>query len=210
MVVRPSTTEQPRHEHRRRRCPPRASRALSREALFRENLALAYYVGGKRSIPPAFDRDDVIQAGLIALWEASRTYNPARGKFSMHAAIRLRDHISRYLQQRRNKPLLQTPRLVGVDGVVEDALAQAPAREDDQDAAVDVRQVLGQLLGEIPSRHREAVELRFGLRTGKPAPLSEVGEKLGVTRERARQMIGQALKGLRRAARRLGVDESAP
>jgi RNA polymerase primary sigma factor len=39
--------------------------------------------------------------------------------------------------------------------------------------------------------------MRFGLDNGRPKTLEEVGERLGVTRERIRQIQEQALKKMR-------------
>ena len=49
----------------------------------------------------------------------------------------------------------------------------------------------------LPEREREVVKLRFGL-DGDPDPhsLEEIGRKLGLTRERVRQIETQALKRL--------------
>jgi RNA polymerase primary sigma factor len=49
------------------------------------------------------------------------------------------------------------------------------------------------------------LRLRFGLQGGEPHTLEEVGRKLGVTRERARQIQQSALRRLRhpRRSRRL-------
>jgi RNA polymerase primary sigma factor len=54
----------------------------------------------------------------------------------------------------------------------------------------------------LPSRDREAIELRFGLRDGRPRTLAEVSQVLGVTRERVRQLEKRGLVRLREAGRR--------
>lgn len=54
-----------------------------------------------------------------------------------------------------------------------------------------------QLLDVLMPRERMTIELRFGLRDGRPRTLDIVGEELGVTRERARQIEAQALEKLR-------------
>ena len=58
-------------------------------------------------------------------------------------------------------------------------------------------------LAELPERTRRALELRFGLTDGQPRTLGEVGEELGVSRERARQLEADGLRRLRRALRPL-------
>jgi RNA polymerase primary sigma factor len=53
------------------------------------------------------------------------------------------------------------------------------------------------VLDELPLRERNTIEMRYGLVDGKTYTLEEVGRQLGVTRERARQIEGQALRRLR-------------
>jgi RNA polymerase primary sigma factor len=52
-------------------------------------------------------------------------------------------------------------------------------------------------LDELPDRERTVLELRYGLNDGQRRTLEEVGRSLGITRERARQIEGEALRRLR-------------
>jgi len=62
---------------------------------------------------------------------------------------------------------------------------------------------------DLPPRLQRVLELRFGFADDKPRTLEEVGHELGVTRERARQLEGQALQLLRDLGRLSTlVDES--
>ena len=59
----------------------------------------------------------------------------------------------------------------------------------------------------LPYREKKVLEFRYGLKDGVTYTLEEVGKKLGVTRERARQLEGQALSRLRHPSqKRLLVD----
>ena len=60
-----------------------------------------------------------------------------------------------------------------------------------------LRHEVGELLGGLPEREQLVLELRFGLADGHSYTLEEVGRRLGVTRERARQMEHRALAKLR-------------
>ena len=56
-------------------------------------------------------------------------------------------------------------------------------------------------LGELEARERDVVELRFGLdRDGEPRTLQEVGDTLGLSRERIRQIESRAKDKLRRSS----------
>lgn len=52
------------------------------------------------------------------------------------------------------------------------------------------------LLNKIDRREAEILKLRFGLEDGQPLTLKEIGEKVGLTRERVRQIENEALRKL--------------
>jgi RNA polymerase primary sigma factor len=53
------------------------------------------------------------------------------------------------------------------------------------------------LEGTLSPRERLVLQLRFGLGNGHVYPLEKIGEMLGVTRERVRQIESAALEKLR-------------
>jgi RNA polymerase primary sigma factor len=61
----------------------------------------------------------------------------------------------------------------------------------------DVPETVSAALEELPEREREVLRWRFGLARGDSSSLAEIGKRLGVTRERARQIEDQALRHLR-------------
>jgi len=58
---------------------------------------------------------------------------------------------------------------------------------------------LGDALAELPERERSVLELRFGLIDDQPKTLREIGEVMGLSRERVRQIESRALNKLRRS-----------
>jgi RNA polymerase primary sigma factor len=57
-------------------------------------------------------------------------------------------------------------------------------------------QTLATALRALPERHRNVVVLRYGLDDSEPKTLEEIGRRLGLTRERVRQIEVEALKRL--------------
>ncbi|MGH3011096.1 MAG: sigma-70 family RNA polymerase sigma factor [Gaiellaceae bacterium] len=81
--------------------------------------------------------------------------------------------------------------------LLEDENADHP---DDALAEVLCGVELDEALGSLDARMRHVVELRFGLNGRLPQTLEEVGNELGVTRERVRQLESRALRELQSAA----------
>lgn len=61
---------------------------------------------------------------------------------------------------------------------------------------------LKQLLADLSVREREVIQMRFGLGTGTPYSLAEIGRALDLSRERVRQIESKALQKLRQPKRR--------
>lgn len=64
-----------------------------------------------------------------------------------------------------------------------------------------LREKIEEVLATLSSREAKILRLRVGLTDGKTYTLEEVGEKFGLTRERIRQIEGEALCKLRHPIR---------
>ncbi len=73
--------------------------------------------------------------------------------------------------------------------------------------ADDMRDVLHRWLKQLPDKQRVVIMRRFGLEHGEIATLEQLGQELGVTRERVRQIQTEALKRLRKFIKRAGLDK---
>jgi RNA polymerase sigma factor (sigma-70 family) len=58
------------------------------------------------------------------------------------------------------------------------------------------RQALMRAVGGLPEREREVVTLRYGIDGNEPRTLEEIGRRLGLTRERVRQIELDSLRRL--------------
>jgi RNA polymerase primary sigma factor len=78
--------------------------------------------------------------------------------------------------------------------IIEDTHDRGPVEKTDRQLLhEEIRKVLGQLT----TRERQVIELRFGLLDDHDHTLEEVGKKLKVTRERVRQIEERAIRKLR-------------
>ena len=75
-----------------------------------------------------------------------------------------------------------------------------PARSAGPEEEVTVslgEETLRRAVAELPERERDVVKLRYGLNGDvEPASLEEIGRRLGLTRERVRQIEADALERL--------------
>lgn len=88
---------------------------------------------------------------------------------------------------------------VGEDQTTElqELLEDADATPEQAVIQHQLQQDLLTLLEELSPIQREVITLRYGLSSGEPRALSSVGEQLGLSRERVRQLQQSALKRLR-------------
>lgn len=111
------------------------------------------------------------------------------------------DKVENLLEIARRPVSLETP--IDEEGdstfgdFVEDVNSPAPAEEV---ATNLLHEQLNSALDRLPSREAQILRLRYGLEDGKVYTLEEVGQAIGVTRERVRQLEAQALNRLRQSS----------
>ena len=101
---------------------------------------------------------------------------------------------------------LETP--VGEDGMrVADFVGDEESLPPDEEAARRLlKEQLREVLKTLPPTEQTVLTLRYGLDDNRPRTLEEIGRKLGVTRERIRQIQERALAHLREPARTAALD----
>ena len=169
------------------------------------------------AIGASLEWDDLFQAGYFGLRRAAEKFDAGRGcKFSTYAMPWIRATVRRAaLNQRRTIRIpvwIHERRRTGLGQFPADGLSlDAPQSEDDgagrpwvdlltavSDPAADTeaakrRQLIEEALAELPERLRGILEARFW----RDETLAEIGGRLGLSRERVRQLEAEGLKELR-------------
>jgi RNA polymerase primary sigma factor len=106
--------------------------------------------------------------------------------------------IENMIQVARRPLSLETPTDDEEDSVLGDFIEDNDAPPPDETATYNLlKEHLGEVLNGLPPREVRILQLRYGLLDGQAYTLEEVGRKMGVTRERVRQIEAQALSRLR-------------
>ncbi|XWX04708.1 sigma-70 family RNA polymerase sigma factor [Aggregatilineales bacterium SYSU G02658] len=111
------------------------------------------------------------------------------------------DKVENLLEISRRPVSLETP--IDDEGestfgdFIEDVNSPAPAEEV---ATHLLQEQIQHALDKLPPREAQILRLRYGLADGRVYTLEEVGQNIGVTRERVRQLEAQALNRLRQSS----------
>lgn len=155
----------------------------------------------KRSDFPGVEFTDLISEGSMALLRAADKFDVSRGfKFSTYACRAIFKGFSRTAKQSYR---YRRQFLVQWDTAFEKSDQVERDREEEHSDWVDeVRNIMDQNLADLTGIEQSVVSLRFSLDSKQPKPLTlkQVGEKLGLTKERIRQIQNKALVKLRAIA----------
>ncbi len=106
--------------------------------------------------------------------------------------------VENMIQVARRPLSLETPTDDEEDSVLGDFIEDDEAPPPDDTATYNLlREHLEEVLNSLPPRGVRSLQVRYGLLDGQAYTLEEVGRKMGVTRERVRQIEAQALTRLR-------------
>jgi len=169
------------------------------------NLRLVVSIA-KRHSGPSDDFFGLISDGNMSLIRAVEKFDYSRGfKFSTYATWAIMKNFARSIPDEfKHRERFRT----SSDEVFtthQDQRADNVLQEIHQEMR---EQQLGKILHVLDERERQIIVRRFGLDRDREArTLKEVGEELGVTKERIRQLEMRALDKLRIAAEREHIDE---
>ncbi len=106
--------------------------------------------------------------------------------------------VESIIQIARRPLSLETPTDEEEDSVLGDFIQDEDSPEPVEIATHNLlKEQISEVLNGLPPREVRILQLRYGLLDGESYTLEEVGKKMGVTRERVRQIEAQALSRLR-------------
>ena len=167
-----------------------------RNHLITENVGLAYTMVA-RFRGHSVDRDDLLGEAMLALLRAVEGFDPCRGcRFSTYACNAIvRSLIQAVKKSNRSGRL----RFVGETNILDERLREL---EDTQNAWSDLfadrlRRALDVNQGDLTEREHTVLAERFPMRGESRRTLAQIGNRLGLSKERVRQIQSVALAKLR-------------
>jgi RNA polymerase sigma factor (sigma-70 family) len=154
-----------------------------------------------------YTHEEIDSLGFMAATTAMARFQPEKGfKFSTYLCFWISSETQGLLttinkSSRYGIKIDSFDEPVGVDGSTKiDYLGQTDdsvMARDDLRASMDLAQ---QCLKKLPSfKHRELISLYFGMTTGVPMTLDEVGAVFDISRERVRQLIVKGISKIQDA-----------
>ena len=139
------------------------------------------------------DVDELTQLGVLAVYDATRTFNPERGRaFSWHATQWLRSRMGYALHRERKRHEVSTEETLSDGQVISEALVSgAPCADELVIRAESIRRLRFAIARiEIPV-HREIM-----LQRAAGANCATIGRSIGYSREYVRQVVMLHMKVL--------------
>lgn len=152
------------------------------EAVLAASEHLIDQVVRRYSPTPSWTRDDMRQAGRLAVLLAARSYNPRRGAWDVYARMVIRAHIRRDLerQSRTIRPPVSAwsdpTRLQRATPHSLECAREAAA--EDPGLCAD-RLALRHALAGLPGEEARVIELLYGLSGGAPLTFRQVADCVG-------------------------------
>jgi RNA polymerase sigma factor (sigma-70 family) len=166
-----------------------------KDLLISANMRLVVSIA-KRHSGQADNFFELLSDGNLSLLRAVEKFDISRGnKFSTYASWAIMKNFA------RSTPKEKRHRERYVTGHEDLFASAADTRTDEREVVASAEQAarwVTRLLGFLDPREREIIRMRAGLdENGKNMTLEEIGHKMGITKERVRQLKVRIMKKLR-------------
>lgn len=174
-----------------------------RNQIIEANLRLVFSIVKRYASVGSAAFDEFMGEGHVTLMRAVEKFDFSRGvKFSTYATWAIVNGCNALLKKQSSLQRQQCSHLAEVEEMVPDHRVTAGEEQSIQ----DIRQRVGELLLGLNSRERAIIEARFGFDVHQSPTLKEIGDDLGISKERVRQLQQRALEKLRALAERQKVE----
>jgi RNA polymerase sigma factor (sigma-70 family) len=177
---------------------------LVKNRIVQSNLRLVVSIA-KRHVASTDDFFSLVSDGNMSLIRAAEKFDYSRGnKFSTYASWAIMKNFARtipseFKHRDRFRTTAEELFVSRQDERLDPYIAETVQRSRQRE--------LSKILNRLDEREQKIITARFGLGRGKePLTLKEVGEEMGVTKERIRQLEARALSKLREAADEAKID----
>jgi len=148
---------------------------------------------------------ELLSDGNMSLMRAVEKFDYSRGnKFSTYASWAIMKNYARSIPDEKNR---RERYVTGNEEFFQEAPDQRSDEQEVVQAAEQATHKVNRLLEYLDPREREIIRLRAGLDNTEGMTLEKIGEKLGITKERVRQLNVRAMKKLRTIVEK-GKDEN--
>lgn len=172
--------------------------------LIRSNLRLVVSIA-KRHIKPSSNFFEMVSDGNMSLIRAIEKFDYSKGnKFSTYASWAIMKNFARSIPAEHK--VLDRYR-TGKDELFQYSTDDRANQFYEELVNKKQRKMITGMLDQLDGREKEIILRRFGLDSGlEPQTLKQVGEHLGVTKERIRQLESRALRKLRKITQEEKMD----
>ena len=133
-------------------------------------------------------------------------YEPDAQDIALRAGMTV-EKVEEYLDLLPTLCSLDSPAGDGEDTLqmlLEDVHAPQPQEEL---VRKELEASVGKLMGQLTQRQMEVIRLRFGFEDGTCYSFEQIGKRLEISKERARQVEGEALQKLKKRSQGLGLED---